>query len=213
MKMTRSGNYRIRSSKEQLYSCLKRMVMTHSIRSIRKLADTECIDAWLGINETKDNKDHEDPETASKQSLRQLVAPPDLLILSAVQRKANKEGANVLLDTISIRLQSEKPTWFWERIGQEFNSSHICYNDDVNNLLDDEFEYIDMGKAPTPVLNVNNIAAKDMNQKILIEEDNNPLVIWGSGLGTGKNNRRMKPKGRFNDQIDGIVKEDIENDF
>lgn len=117
-----------------------------------RATDKDLLDVWFG-RAAFSNKPKEYRESkATYNSLGEFVSPPALLMVDlGVMQTPNKLAPKILLETLSIRDQLNKPTWLIENL-QSFGLGHPFYSSGVHNFIQDNFDLVSLSaeaKEPT----------------------------------------------------------------
>ena len=147
--------------------------------SFKVVSDVDLMRAWLGSVSLK-GMDLIDPDAAAVSlqhlTLVDLIEPPGLLVIRlGVKTAANKEMANVLLETLYHRSHLGKPTWLYHDPTNPFDETMRSYSLEAA-LFIKHWEYIEkrpprkrraLGARPNTPLN----PAGLQQAEDLIEED------------------------------------------
>lgn len=111
----------------------------------RVIADATLITAWLSTAKNVKDPDvltmredgNRDKPSDHFMTLVDLAVPFDLLIIRlGVKAAKNREMPNVLAEAINEREQVGKPTWVVDSPNHRLAPGHICYSDEVAEILD-----------------------------------------------------------------------------
>lgn len=114
----------------------------------RVVADATLITAWLStaknvrdgdvVRPTVEGMEYDGPPSDDYQTLVDLVAPFELLIIRlGIKAAANKEMAPVLAEALNEREMLGKPTWVIDSPGHPLRSGHKCFSEEVMTILED----------------------------------------------------------------------------
>lgn len=111
-----------------------------SMWDCRVYTDAQLLDSWFGTAKAQGVKIFDlevDKSTLEAIDLRDLIEPPDLVVLMlGVKQLPNKEAPNSLLEALSIRKHVGKPTWIVDQPDQRIDMDwHRYYSEQLEGWL------------------------------------------------------------------------------
>jgi len=106
--------------------------------------DERLVRVWLGAEAYIHKSSGTRNEIETNNSLSDLLAYSDLIIIRLGFISRNKATPNVLYDALRIREFAAKPTWIIEG-ADSFVPNHCAYNEKVGEYVYKRFERVDLG--------------------------------------------------------------------
>lgn len=132
-----------------------------SMWECRVYEDGQLLDSWFGTAKAQGVKIFDlevDKSTLEAIDIRDLVVPPELLILMlGVKHLPNKESPNALLEAIATRRHVGKPTWLIDQPDQPIDQPyHKFYSETLESWIS-YWPHLQLGKQNLRVVSAGHV--------------------------------------------------------